>query len=158
MTTQVHPPDEPSSSAETAVSALYQQLLDAWNQRNSDAFAATFMEDGESIGFDGSQHIGRAQLASELQRIFADHPTGRYVARVRSVRLLSPDVAVLRAVVGMVPAGQSDLAPQLNALQSLVAARHDGQWRIALFQTTPAQFHGRPQLAEQLTEELRQLL
>jgi len=29
--------------------------------------------------------------------------------------------AVLRAVVGMVPPGQSDLNPQLNALQTLVA-------------------------------------
>jgi len=28
---------------------------------------------------------------------------------------------------------------------------------IALFQNTPAQFHGRPELAQQLTEELRQL-
>ncbi|TMB75962.1 MAG: DUF4440 domain-containing protein, partial [Chloroflexi bacterium] len=27
-----------------------------------------------------------------------------------------------------------------------------------LFQNTPAQFHGRPELVQQLTEELRQLL
>ena len=31
----------------------------------------------------------------------------------------------------------------------------DGQWRIALFQNTPAQFHGRPEAAEALTDELR---
>lgn len=30
--------------------------------------------------------------------------------------------------------------------------------RSALFQNTPAQFHGRPELVEALTEELRQLL
>jgi hypothetical protein len=29
---------------------------------------------------------------------------------------------------------------------------------VILFQNTPAQFHGRPDLAEQLTAELRQLL
>jgi hypothetical protein len=39
-----------------------------------------------------------------------------------------------------------------------VAARHGGRWLIALFQNTPAQFHGRPELAQQLTEDLRQLL
>jgi hypothetical protein len=32
------------------------------------------------------------------------------------------------------------------------------KWRIALFQNTPAQFHGRPELVQQLTEQLRQLL
>ena len=31
-------------------------------------------------------------------------------------------------------------------------------WRVVLLQTTPAAFHGRPDLAEALTRELRQLL
>jgi hypothetical protein len=63
-----------------------------------------------------------------------------------------------RAVVGMVPPAQSDLNPAVNAIQTLVAAKRDGKWRIALFQNTPAQFHGRPELVQQLTEELRQIL
>jgi hypothetical protein len=67
-------------------------------------------------------------------------------------------VAVLRAVVGMVPAARSDIEPALNAIQTVVAVKRDGTWRIAFFQTTPAQFHGRPELVEQLTKELRQLL
>lgn len=32
------------------------------------------------------------------------------------------------------------------------------QLQIQLFQNTPAQFHGRPELVEQMTEELRQQL
>jgi uncharacterized protein (TIGR02246 family) len=84
--------------------------------------------------------------------------TAPYVSKVRSVRLLSPDVAMLRAIVGMVPPGQPDLNPAVNAHQTLVATKRDGQWRIVLFQNTPAQFHGRPELVQQLTEELRQLL
>lgn len=129
-----------------------------WNKRSGESFAATFTEDGETIGFDGSQHLGRAEIASNLQRIFADHPTPAYIAKVRSVALLTPEVAVLRAVAGMVTPGQSDLAPQLNAVQSMVAKKHNGQWRIVTLQNTPAQFHGRPELAEELTAELRRLL
>jgi uncharacterized protein (TIGR02246 family) len=78
------------------------------------------------------------------------------VSKVRSVRLVSPEVALLRASVGMVPPGQEDLNPALNAHQTLVAAKRAGRWRIALLQTTPAQFHGRPELVQQMTEELRQ--
>ena len=74
------------------------------------------------------------------------------------MRFLTPDVAILRAVVGMVQPGQSDLNPAVNAVQSLVATKQDDKWRIALFQNTPAQFHGRPELVQKLTEELRQLL
>ena len=58
----------------------------------------------------------------------------------------------------MVPPGQSDLNPAVNTVQTVVAAKRDGRWRIVLFQNTPAQFHGRPELAQQLTEELRQVL
>ncbi|TMA07866.1 MAG: SgcJ/EcaC family oxidoreductase, partial [Deltaproteobacteria bacterium] len=117
-----------------------------------------FAEHGNLIGFDGSQINKRPEIGSVLSQIFADHPTAAYVAIVREVRFLSPSVAVLRAVAGMVPPGQSDINPAVNAVQTLVAVRSDGQWRIALFQNTPAQFHGRPELSEALTKELRQLL
>jgi hypothetical protein len=67
-------------------------------------------------------------------------------------------VVLLRAIVGMVPPGKSELNPATNAVQSLIAVREDGVWRIALFQNTPAQYHGRPELAESHTAEMRQVL
>jgi uncharacterized protein (TIGR02246 family) len=143
---------------EAAIRALYQQLLESWNRRNAHDFAAFVAEDGNLVGFDGSQINGRVEIESQIGQIFADHQTAAYVGKVREVRFLTPEVAILHAVVGMVPPGQSDINPSVNAIQSLVAAKHEGQWRIALFQNTPAQFHGRPDLAQQLTDELRQLL
>ena len=148
--------DAPSTD-ENAVRALYRQILEGWNTRNPQAFAAPFAEDGEVIGFDGSQMSGSAEIAATLQQIFADHVTAPYVSKVRSVRLLSPDASVLRAIVGMVPPGQADLNPAVNAHQTLVAAKRAGTWHIVLMQTTPAQFHGRPELVQQMTEELRQV-
>jgi uncharacterized protein (TIGR02246 family) len=100
--------DAPSTD-ENAVRALYRQMLEGWNTCNAQAFAAPFAEDGEVIGFDGSQMSGSAEIAATLQQIFADHVTAPYVSKVRSVRLLSPDASVLRAIVGMVPPGQEDL-------------------------------------------------
>jgi hypothetical protein len=58
----------------------------------------------------------------------------------------------------MVPAGQGDLDPDKNAVQTMIAKRHPEGWRIALLQNTPAQYHGRPEAAEALTAELRNLL
>ena len=143
---------------ETAVSALYQQLLDSWNRRDAAGFAALYAEDSDVVGFDGSQMHGRTEIESTLSQIFADHMTATYVSKIRGVRFLAPEVAVLRAVVGMIPPGKQDINPDTNAIQTLVATKQAGQWRIALFQNTPAQFHGRPELVEALTEELRQLL
>ena len=143
---------------ETEIRALHKQLLDSWNKHSAQEFAALFEEDGNQIGFDGSQVNGRADIESHLSAIFADHTTATYVGKVREVRFLNPEVAILRAVVGMIPHGKTDINPATNAIQSLVAMKRDNEWRIALFQNTPAQFHSRPELAQQLTEELRQLI
>ena len=148
----------PRDSDEAEVRSLYQRLLDAWNKRDVAAYAALFEDRANVVGFDGSQMTGRSEIETTLAQIFAHHQTASYVSKVREVRLLTPDVAILRAVVGMVPPGQTDINPAVNAIQSLTAVKRDGRWRIALFQNTPAQFHGRPELAQQLTEELRQHL
>jgi len=157
MSTQQSRLHDQHSGSDMEVSALYQQLLGAWNKRHAGDFTALFVEDGNLVGFDGSQIDGRAAIESEIHRIFTDHQTAAYVGKVREVRFLAPEVAILRAVSGMVSPGQSDLNPAVNTIQSLVAVKREDQWRIALYQNTPAQFHGRPELAEQLTEELRQL-
>jgi uncharacterized protein (TIGR02246 family) len=146
------------SDVDAGVRALYRRVLEGWNRADAEAFAAPFAEDGEVVGFDGSQTTGRAAIAAELGRIFADPATGTYVGKVRSVSVLGSGAAVLRAIAGVVPAGRSELDPKLNAVQALVAERQAGEWRVVLYQNTPAQFHGRPELAERMTQELRQEL
>ena len=138
----------------TSVIAVYQRLLDAWNKRRADEFAALFAADGNVVGFDGSPMNGREEVASTLASIFGDHQTATYVAKVREVRLLRPDVALLRSIVGMVPPGQAQLNPAVNAIQSVLFADQDGTWQVVLLHNTPAAFHGRPEMVEQLTAEL----
>src|SRR5258706_15306820 len=130
MSTQASHPHAAQSRDVADVGALYQQLLESWNQRNAAAYAALFAEEASVVGFDGSQMNGRAEIATQIGQIFADHPTSTYVGKIREVRLLTPDVAILRAVVGMVPPGKSDINPEVNAIQSLVATQQHGTWRI----------------------------
>ncbi len=151
-------PEDTFSLDEIAVRTLYQQLIASWNKRNAEDFAALFTEDCDLIGFDGSQMTGQTEVAITLRDIFSQHLTQPYVYIVRDVRFLSPDVALLRAIVGMIPPGQVELDPNLNAIQSLIAIRHNNTWRITLFQNTPAALHGRPDQVQHMTEELRQHL
>jgi uncharacterized protein (TIGR02246 family) len=143
-----------SNDVDEAVRATYSAILAGWNEQDASAFAAPFADDGEVIGFDGSRVVARAQIEAEMASIFADHATGRYVGIARSVRQLGPDVALLHAVSGVVPAGADAINPDLNAIQSLVAQRLADGWRVTLYQNTPAALHGRPELAHTLTAEL----
>jgi uncharacterized protein (TIGR02246 family) len=126
-----------------------------WNQQDAAAMAACFEQDGNMVGFDGSQVDSRQAIDVHLRPIFADHPTATYVAKVREVRMLRPEVGILRAVAGMIPPGSNDLNPALNTIHTLVAVRNGEDWRAALFQSTPAAWHGRLQDAAALTDELR---
>lgn len=145
-------------SDQEKVAQLYQHLLDRWNQRDAVGMGALHTADANVIGFDGSQMNGREEIVTVLGNIFAHHPTAAYVGKVREVRLLSDSTALLRAVVGMIPPGGTDINPAVNAIQSLVATKEQSEWRIALFHNTPAAFHSRPEASAALTEELRQLL
>jgi uncharacterized protein (TIGR02246 family) len=144
--------------AEEAVAGVYQRLIDGWNSNDAAAMAAAVSHDGLVIGYDGSQMQGREQIRDELDGIFRHHRTASYVTKVRATRALGLDVSLLHAVAGMVPPDGSELIPERNAIQTVVALRDDDGWSAALFQTTPAQFHGRPELAESLTAELAAIL
>jgi uncharacterized protein (TIGR02246 family) len=157
MTTAAQNPTS-NPTDERAVRALYRDLLAAWNRRSATEFGASFDEESHLVGFDGSQINGRAAIVSELTQIFASHPTAAYVGIIEGVRFLNASVAVLRAAAGMVPPGKSDIDPKLNAVQSLVARKREHRWQIAVYQNTPAAFHGRPELTNALTDRLEQVL
>ena len=126
----------------------YRNLIEAWNERDADVMASCFTPGGTMVGFDGSTVTGRDRIAAHLEPIFHDHPTATFVTVVREVREIGTDVAMLRSIVGMVPPGATDINPNVNASQCLVASRQDGEWLVELFQNTPAAYHGRPEAQE----------
>lgn len=149
---------KPQTDDEIAVYNLYQQLLKSWNDRNADNYGRLFTSSASVIGFDGSQMNGGNEITEALRAIFAHHKTNWFVSRVRDIKFLTTEVVMLRAVAGMYSPAKPEINPETNAIQSLVAVKKDGGWLIALFQNTPAQFHGRPDLSEALLKELQELL
>jgi uncharacterized protein (TIGR02246 family) len=150
--------DSGSSAAETEVRELYRRLLEAWDKRNARDYALLFAPDAVLVGFDGTQVFGQADIGAHISEVFSHHQTARYVSIVRGVRAVTGEVVVLSAVAGMVPPGKTDINREVNAVQTMVAARRGSAWQVALFQNTPAAFHGRPNDAKALAEELRGVL
>jgi uncharacterized protein (TIGR02246 family) len=99
---------------------LHRKILDAWNERDHDAYANCFVDDALVIGFDGSEMHGRSGIAEQLASIFADHEVATYVRVVRDKRMLDDQTGLLHAVVGMVPPGGDDVMPDRHAVQVLI--------------------------------------
>ena len=140
------------------IERLYHELIDSWDKTKARDYANLFAEDASIVGFDGSMMNGRKDIYEQIKSIFNNHNTGRYVTIVKEIRFLSPDVGIVQAIAGMIPAGKEDLEPKINAIQTMVAEKEEDEWHIALFQNTPAQFHGRPELVEAMTNELKEKL
>ena len=150
--TAAHPSD-------AQIRSLYVQFVEGWNRRSGAAVAATFADDGDIVGYDGTHHHGRLAIAADFRQIFGSHETASYVAVIRSVRPIAQGVALLLAYAGMIPPGSNDIDPRFHTLHTVVAVDEGGgRWRISLFQSTPAAFHAFPEERERLTEELRGLL
>ncbi len=122
---------------EEAVRRLYRQLMDGWNRGSGAAFAAAFTEDGDLVAFDGTHFKGRKEIVPFHQQLFEKWLKGtRLVGKVRDVRFLSPDVALMHAVGSTVMRGKSEPSPERDSIQTLVATREGGEWRLAAFQNT----------------------
>ena len=149
---------EIESATAAIVEAIYESLVSSWNETNARVFSDLFSENGSMVGFDGSVANGRQEIYDHLSSIFADHRPAKFVSIIKDIKVLCPTVGLLRAVVGMVPPEQKQVNPKTNAIQSLIVVNEMDHFRIALFQNTPAAFHGRPELVKQLTNELQQEL
>lgn len=150
---QVTPEDE------AAVRALLPQLIDGWNQGSGEGFAAPFTADGQQIAFDGTHFHSRNEIAQFHQHLFNRFLQGtRLVGKITDMTMLGPDVILAHGIGGTVMPGERDLAPDRNSVQTLVAVRRDGEWRLAALHNSRAEFMGRPEAAQALTEELRTLL
>ena len=58
----------------------------------------------------------------------------RLVGKVKDLRFLSPDVAVMHAVGSTVMLGKSEPSPERDSIETLVAVREGSGWRLAAFQ------------------------
>lgn len=141
---------------ESDLTALHTALLAEWNRGDAAAMAQLFAPKGSLIGFDGSIANGPEEILAHADAIFRNPPAPRFYARVREVRVLAEDVGLLRAV-GMILSGPSAEKPEVNAIQTLIARRVGGMWKIELFQIAPAGGHGQADDAAKLTDDLQAL-
>jgi uncharacterized protein (TIGR02246 family) len=125
------------SADEAAVRALYRELMDGWDRGSGEAFASVFTEDGDLVAFDGTHFEGREEIAPFHQQLFDKWLKGsRLVGQVKDVRFLRPDVALMHAVGSTVMRGKNEPSPERDSIQTLVAVREGGEWRLAAFQNT----------------------
>ena len=110
--------------------------------------APTSSEGSDRVRGSDEQTKDMFSYLSPEQRVRQDRP-------LRAIRRLTDDVAMIRATAGMVPRDSLELDESKNVVQTLVLRKDGGDWRIVLFQNTPARLDGRPEAVAAMSDELR---
>jgi uncharacterized protein (TIGR02246 family) len=116
---------------------LLQQVLDAWERGDGRALAAAFVDDGDVIIFDGSHLHGGPQIAAVMQHLFDTALKGtRCLAQVKALRFVTPEVALMQTLGGVVFPGETVVPAERCSIQTFVVVRIPGTWRVASLQNT----------------------
>lgn len=151
-------PTRPLFLEERPIRDIYEKLLNSWNKGNAAALAGCCAEECTFIGFDGTQYFFRKELEQAVERVFKEHNPAKYIHKIREINFISSEVAQILAIVGMVKNGDQEVTPALNAVQLATLRKKGKEWRIISLQNTHARFDQRPELVEEMTNELNDLL
>jgi uncharacterized protein (TIGR02246 family) len=126
-----------TASEEHAIRAIPQQIVEGWSQGSGQAIADVYAEDGTLVAGDGTFRKGRSPIAEYHDRQFAGFLKGtRLTVGVKSIRLLSPNLALMQTEGGILWPGQQQPAAGNLGIQSFVVTKERGTWRVLLFQNT----------------------
>lgn len=112
---------------EQSVRDAIKKYEDAWNARDMKSMAACWSLDGELVDPSG-QKLPVAEVLGQRASLFTHDKTSTLAVKVASIRLLTPNVAVVDGVTEF-----ADASPEANPGDSFSALyiRRDGEWLLA---------------------------
>jgi uncharacterized protein (TIGR02246 family) len=121
---------------EAAIRELINQQVTGWAAADPEAYAAVFTSDADYVTFLGSHYTGREAIAASYVPLFRKLLKGsRLKIDITRVRFLTPDVALIHANAAVVKKARQH--NRRNArVNTSVAVRIDGRWRLAASQNT----------------------
>ena len=126
-------------NAEQAIGNVVENLVDAWNSRDSAAFSRLFAENADYVTGSGVRLSGRGRIRDVL---FGSAPSsgdsGLVTVVNESVKVLGSDVAVILCTWRMGPGGSGRLHDSAgrSGLMTIVTQRLGNEWRITTLQNT----------------------
>ena len=120
-----------------AIASLTQRVVAAWAYADADAFASVFTGDGTMI-LPGVYRKGRGAVCEYMTDAFAGRYRGTQVTGAPvDIRFLSPDVALLLTMGGVLAQGQTEVTTDSAIRASWLVVRRAGHWQPAAYQNSP---------------------
>jgi len=122
---------------QAAFDALLERQQEAWAEEDGAAFAATFVEDGDMVTFNGDHLATREGIAEGMQYYFDNFIEGNSIAILsEQVRYVESDVVVIVRESCLVNDGETACRADSLSTNTNVLTRERGVWLQTSFQNT----------------------
>ncbi|WP_019930732.1 SgcJ/EcaC family oxidoreductase [Nocardia sp. BMG111209] len=128
------------SDDETRIRALYQRMLDGW--QDADAYAECFAPDAEYIIANGMLERGRQEIIDGHRLIFSAWArNSRLEGRIDRIRFLTPTVAIVTAYGHIAFPDHRSSEENERTIYTLTAQKAEDGWIFVAYQNTPIGGH-----------------
>ncbi|HET9894867.1 MAG TPA: SgcJ/EcaC family oxidoreductase [Streptosporangiaceae bacterium] len=127
-----------STADQAAISDLLQQMRQAWEHGDGNAYAAVFTDDAHYVNAPGQRVIGADAIAATHQHAFGTffrntHLGSQYPSEIEPI---APGVVIVHSSGAVLFAGEDETKIAPNGLMTMVMIRRHGVWKITSFTNT----------------------
>ena len=123
-------------SAEDAIQATIDLLVDAWNGNDMTAFASLFTDDASYVSGTGRWLKGRQAIREGLSTEEGNSDGGRVVFTGTRIKLIKADVAIVHNTWEMTSDRGESASQSRRGVITQVLVSDGERWRIAALQNT----------------------
>ncbi len=126
-----------ANGPEGAVITVPLRIRAAWDNKDADAFAGMFTEQGSFILGDDTL-TNPDEIRDYIKDVFAGPAAGtRFEEEALEIRLLAPNVAIAVMQGGVVLEGETKPDRRRTHRSVYLTVKRDGDWRLLSLQTNP---------------------
>lgn len=129
-----------ATNDEAMIRQLINELVDAWNRGDAEAYGARYLDDATFTNVNGMFHLSRDEFNQRHEEIFRVAMKGSKITLTpRKIRCVRPDVAIVDLDCGVFgtkvqpPGVQAGADGSLHTSLLLVLLKQSGSWWIAAY-------------------------
>lgn len=126
----------------TAIKAVLENLYQAWDVGDADAFVADYTQDATAI-MPGTYRKSREEVRQGMAVGFASYLKGSTnIDKLESIRFLGENAAVAVSETSLTFPGETEVPAERTVFATWVLEKRDGTWLIAAYHNSPAVLPG----------------
>jgi uncharacterized protein (TIGR02246 family) len=125
------------NNRETQIEQLFENLKLAWNKGDGTLYSSYFTDDCDYIAFDGQHLEGKDENAKLHNKLFKGFLKGsKLTGKIKRTKFITPEIVIFYAVGGVQLSFQKTEPKSRLSINTNVAIKENGVWKISSFQNT----------------------